>query len=102
MILISHDLDFLDAVTTHMMGIHRQKLTRSTVKAPICFRSIAKEEEIHELTRQNIEKKRAHMQAYIDRFGAKATKAAQAQSRRKMIEQASLPRKVKKSPPPRF
>ncbi len=89
MILISHDLQFLDATTTHMMGIHRQNIFKIKGKSSDLFQVIAEKEEAHEQTRQNIEKKRARMQTYVERFGAKATKAAQAQSKLKMI--ARLP-----------
>ncbi len=86
MILISHDLQFLDAVTTHMMGIHRQKIVKIKGKSSDLFHLIAQEEETHEQARQTLEKKKAHMQSFIDRFGAKATKATQAQARQKMID----------------
>jgi len=95
MILISHDLEFLDATTTHMMGIHRQKIFKIKGKSADLFQIIAQEEETYELTRQNIEKKRAHMQVFIDRFGAKASKAAQAQSKLKMIERLPALEKLK-------
>ena len=95
MILISHDLQFLDAATTHMMGIHRHKIYKIKGKSTDLFRIIAEEEETHELTRQNIEKKRSHMQTYIERFGAKASKASQAQSKQKMIERLPVLEKLK-------
>lgn len=95
MILISHDLQFLDSVTTHMMGIHRQKFEKIRGKSQDLFQMIADDEERHELTRQNLEKKRAHMQSFIDRFGAKATKAAQAQARQKMIDKMPALEKLK-------
>jgi len=84
-ILISHDREFMDSVTTHTMGIHRKKLRKVTGGTIAFYEQIIQEEEIHEKTRLNLEKKRAHVQAFIDRFGAKATKAAQAQSRAKLI-----------------
>jgi ATP-binding cassette subfamily F protein 3 len=43
------------------------------------------QEIIHEKTRQNLEKKREHLQGFIDRFGAKASKATQAQSKQKLL-----------------
>ena len=86
MILISHDLQFLDETTTHMMGIHRHKIHKIKGKSTDLFHMIAEEEERHEKVRQNLEKKKAHLQDFIDRFGAKATKAGQAQSRQKMID----------------
>lgn len=95
MILISHDLQFLDQSTTHMMGIHRHKVQKIKGKSSDLFQLIAQEEELHEITRQTLEKKKAHLQAYVDRFGAKASKAAQAQSKRKMIDKLPVLEKLK-------
>ncbi|MBF8262865.1 MAG: yheS [Parachlamydiales bacterium] len=95
MILISHDLEFLDEATTHMMGIHRQHIYKIKGKSADLFEIIAREEEVYEQTRQNIEKKRAHVQAYVERFGAKASKATQAQSKLKMIGRLPALEKLK-------
>lgn len=84
-ILISHDRDFMDNVTTHTMGIHREKLKKMKGSTIDFFQHILLEEELHEKTRIKSEKKRAHLQSYVDRFGAKASKATQAQSKLKMI-----------------
>jgi ATP-binding cassette subfamily F protein 3 len=84
-ILISHDREFMDQVTTHTMGIHREKLRKIKGTTIDFFQQILMEEELHEKTRIKSEKKRAHLQSYVDRFGAKASKAAQAQSKVKMI-----------------
>jgi ATP-binding cassette subfamily F protein 3 len=85
LILISHDREFMDKVTTHTMGIHRKKLRKIKGDTTAFFEQIVQEEEVHERTRINLDKKRSHLQSYIDRFGAKASKAAQAQSRQKML-----------------
>lgn len=53
------------------------------------------QEEVHERTRVNLEKKRSQAQEFIDRFGAKATKAAQAQSRQKMLQRVPVLEKLK-------
>lgn len=95
MILVSHDLQFLDDVTTHMMGIHRQKIHKIKGKSSDLFQAIAEEEERYEKQRQNIEKKKAHLQAYVERFGAKASKATQAQSKQKMIDKLPSLEKLK-------
>ncbi len=95
MILISHDLQFLDAVTTHMMAIHRQGVYKIKGKSADIYELISQEEETYELTRQTQEKKRAHMQAFVDRFGAKASKAAQAQARVKQLEKIPVLEKLK-------
>lgn len=84
-ILISHDREFLDSVSTHTMGIHRQKINKFKGSTIHFFEQIMQKEEIHEKTRVNLEKKREHLQGFIERFGAKASKATQAQSKQKML-----------------
>lgn len=85
LIMISHDRELLDSVSTHTIGVYRQGLKKVTGGTEEYFSQILQEEEIHERTRQNLEKKKQHLQSFIDRFGAKATKATQAQSRAKAI-----------------
>lgn len=84
-ILISHDREFLDSVSSHTMGIHRQKVSKVKGNTIDFFELLMQKEEIHEKTRQNLEKKREHLQGFIDRFGAKASKATQAQSKQKLL-----------------
>lgn len=86
MILITHDRGFMDEVTTHTMGLWRQKLFKIPGSSSKYFEQILLEEEIYEKTRQNSEKKRKDLQDFVDRFRAKASKAAQAQSRLKLLE----------------
>lgn len=84
-ILISHDREFLDSVSTHTMGIHRQKIAKVKGSSIHFYEQIMQKEIIHEKTRQNLEKKREHLQGFIDRFGAKASKATQAASKAKLL-----------------
>lgn len=84
-VLISHDREFLDSISTHTMGIHRQKVSKVKGNTIDFFEKVMQSEEIHEKTRINLEKKRDHLQGFIDRFGAKASKAVQAQSKQKML-----------------
>jgi ATP-binding cassette subfamily F protein 3 len=86
MILITHDRGFMDDVTTHTMGIWRQKLFKIPGNSQKYFEQILLEEEIYEKTRQNSEKKRKDLEEFVTRFKAKASKAAQAQSRLKLLE----------------
>jgi ATP-binding cassette subfamily F protein 3 len=86
MILITHDRGFMDAVTTHTMGIWRQKLVKIKGGSEKYFEQILLEEEIYEKTRQNSERKRKELEEFVARFKAKASKAAQAQSRLKLLE----------------
>ncbi len=86
LILITHDRGFMDEVTTHTMGIWRQKLVKIPGTSLKYFEQILLEEEIYEKTRQNAERKRRDLEDFVDRFRAKASKAAQAQSRLKLLE----------------
>ena len=84
-IIISHDRDFLDHVCTHTMGIHRKQARKFKGSTIHYYEKILQEEEIHEKTRLKTEKKRAAAEQFVERFGAKATKAAQAQSKLKRL-----------------
>lgn len=93
LILISHDRDFLDAVITHTIHIEHQTTHAYTGNYTNFQRQRS---EKHAQQRQVYEKQqtqRAHLQSFIDRFRAKATKARQAQSRIKALEKlnASAP-----------
>ncbi len=85
-ILISHDREFMDSVSTHTAAIHRGKLRKVPGPTAKLYEQIAQEEEIHEKTRVNEEKRRKEIQAFVDRFRAQATKAAAVQSRIKMLD----------------
>lgn len=85
-LLISHDREFMDSVSTHTMGIHRGRVRKIRGSSIDFFNQILIEEEVHEKTRIKQEKKHAHARQFVERFGAKASKAASAQSRLKMIE----------------
>lgn len=86
LLLISHDREFLDRVCTHVAHIERQTITlyRGNYSAFEKLRAaqLANQQALFE--RQ--QKTREHLQSYVDRFRAKATKARQAQSRLKMLE----------------
>lgn len=86
LVLISHDRDFLDAVTDHILHIENQELTLYTGNYSTF--EVTRSERLAQ-QQQAFEKQqeaRAHLQKFIDRFKAKATKARQAQSRIKMLE----------------
>ncbi len=94
MILITHDRDFMDQVTTHTLGLHRKearKVQGGTIKF---YELIIQEEETYEQTRKNLENKRKEMQNLVDRFRAKASKATMAQSRLKMMEKMGTMEKL--------
>jgi ATP-binding cassette subfamily F protein 3 len=85
-ICISHDRGFLDAIATHTVGLHRQSLYKFPGDTEHFYEKIVEQERLHEKTRQNLEKKRKHLTDYIERFGVKASKASQAQSKAKALE----------------
>lgn len=93
-ILISHDREFMDKVSTHTLGIHRGKVKKMKGSSINFFEQILEEEELHEKALAKAEKKRAHLQSFIDRFGAKATKASQAQARKKALEREPILEKL--------
>ncbi|WP_180190620.1 ATP-binding cassette domain-containing protein [Acinetobacter sp. YH01009] len=86
LILISHDRDFLDTVTDHILHIENQELTLYTGNYSTFERTrserLAQQQQAYEKQLET----RAHLQKFIDRFKAKATKAKQAQSRIKQLE----------------
>ncbi len=89
LILISHDREFMDAVVTHTAIIHRGQLRKLEGTTEKLYAQILQDEEIHEKTRINQEKKLKKEREFIDRFRAKASKAKAVQSRIKRL--AKLP-----------
>ncbi|MFQ3247412.1 MAG: ATP-binding cassette subfamily F protein 3 [Arenicella sp.] len=90
LILIAHDRDFLDQLTTHTLHIEHQKaqLYKGNYSA---FERI-RAEQLANLKSQFDKQQRevAHMQDFVRRFRAKATKATQAQSRLKALEKMEM------------
>jgi ATP-binding cassette subfamily F protein 3 len=84
-IVISHDRDLLDAVATHILHLERGKL--SLYRGD--YSSFEKQRREAQLLAAKAGKKqeeqRKHLQDFVDRFRAKATKARQAQSRLKLL-----------------
>jgi ATP-binding cassette, subfamily F, member 3 len=85
MILITHDRDFMDGVTTHTMGIHRTKIRKIAGPTEKLYQQILMEEEVYEQTRVNEEKKRKDIEQFINRFRAQATRARAVQSKIKAL-----------------
>ncbi|MFQ5736046.1 MAG: ATP-binding cassette domain-containing protein [Thermodesulfobacteriota bacterium] len=86
LIIITHDRDFMDSVTTHTMAIHRARLRKVEGPATKLYAQILQEEEIYEQTRINDEKKRKETERFINRFRASATKASAVQSKIKALD----------------
>ncbi len=90
LILISHDRDFLDPVVDKILHIDQQTLHEYTGNYSAFERQratkLAQQQSLYAHQQQKV----AHLQDYIDRFRAKASKARQAQSRIKMLERMEL------------
>nr|WP_181956275.1 ATP-binding cassette domain-containing protein [Ramlibacter lithotrophicus] len=86
LIVISHDREFLDAVTDVTVHIERQQLTRYGGNYSAFETLRAQQLELQQAAYSKQKEKIAHLQKFIDRFKAKASKAKQAQSRVKALE----------------
>ena len=90
LVLISHDRDFLDPIVNKILHIEHQKLNEYTGDySSFEVQRATKLAQQAAMYRQQ-QQKIAHLQSYIDRFKAKATKAKQAQSRVKALERMEL------------
>ncbi|MGQ7960446.1 ATP-binding cassette domain-containing protein [Pseudomonas sp. SP16.1] len=86
LLLISHDRDFLDAVVDHVAHLEQQKLTLYRGGYSAFERTRAERLAQQQQAFEKQQAQRAHMEDFIRRFKAKATKARQAQSRIKALE----------------
>jgi ATP-binding cassette subfamily F protein 3 len=86
MLIVSHDRDFLNRITTSTAGIENGKVFVGTGNYDQ-FTRIREETAANELNRaKNIALQISQNERFVERFKAKATKATQAQSRMKLIE----------------
>lgn len=90
LLLISHDRDFLDAVTDNIVHIERQALTLYKGNYSQFERQRAEQLSQHQANYEKQQLQVAHLQKFIDRFKAQATKARQAQSRIKALERMTI------------
>ena len=86
LLVISHDREFLDAVTNVTLHIDQGRLTRYGGNYSTFEETRAQQLELQQNAYARQQDKIAHLQKFIDRFKAKATKARQAQSRVKALE----------------
>ena len=94
MMLITHDREFMDSVTTHTMGIHRNQIRKLAGPTHKLNQQILMEEELHEHIRINEEKKRREAEQFINRFRAQATRARAVQSRIKALQKKERLEKI--------
>ena len=89
LLLISHDRSILNSVCDHIIHFDHQKLVTYSGNYDTFSRTRAAQKELLEKQYKKQEQKRRHMEAFVERFRYKATKAKQAQSRLKLL--AKLP-----------
>jgi ATP-binding cassette subfamily F protein 3 len=84
-LVISHDRDMLDAVCDHILHLNHSKLTLWTGNYTSFEQQRREQQAIEQKHKKKQDEQRKHMQAFVDRFRASATKATQAQSRLKAL-----------------
>jgi ATP-binding cassette, subfamily F, member 3 len=89
-LLISHDRDLLDNVCDHILHLDRGKMTLWRGNYSSFERQRAEQMQVQARFQKKQEERRKHLQAFVDRFRAQATKASQAQSRLKMLQKMEV------------
>ncbi|ALJ27511.1 ABC transporter ATP-binding protein [Stenotrophomonas acidaminiphila] len=85
LLLISHDREFLDNVATHTLHLHGGTARLYTGGYTDFERQRAEHLRQQQIAHEKEQAERAHLQSFIDRFKAQASKATQAQSRMKRL-----------------
>ncbi len=90
LLIISHDRDILNKTVTHILHMEDQKLNAYTGTYDEFERRRAEKLLGQQALHEKQMKQKAHMQKFVDRFGATASKARQAQSRLKAIAKMDI------------
>lgn len=90
LLIISHDRDILNKTVTHILHMEDKKLNAYTGTYDEFERRRAERLLNQSALREKQLKQKAHMQKFVDRFGATASKARQAQSRLKAIQKMDI------------
>ena len=90
LLLITHDRDFLDAVVNKVVHVDSRKLNEYTGNYSAFERTRAMQLSVQQAAHVKQQRQIAHLQSFVNRFKAKATKAKQAQSRVKTLEKMEL------------
>jgi ATP-binding cassette subfamily F protein 3 len=85
LVVISHDRELLDDAVDHILHLDRGKLSVYRGGYTSFARQLAEKRELNARMQAKQEAERNHLQAFVDRFRAKASKAKQAQSRLKRL-----------------
>jgi len=84
-LLVSHDRDLLNIAVDSILHLDQLKLTLYQGNYDIFERQRREKQALNVKMKRKQDEQRAHMQAFVDRFKAKASKARQAQSRMKAL-----------------
>ena len=85
-ILITHDRDFMDSVSTHTMGVQRKSLHLVSGDSYKYYGTLELADETYEKTKANQDKKRKELEEFVARNKARASTAALAQSKQKELD----------------
>jgi ATP-binding cassette, subfamily F, member 3 len=85
-LIISHDRGLLNRAVQGILHLDNRKLTYWQGGYDQFARQMAERRAVLQAEAKKVEARRAHLQSFVDRFKAKASKAVQAQSRVKMLE----------------
>ncbi len=102
LLLISHDREFLDAVVTHVLSIADQRVELFSGNLSAFERKRSERLLQQQSLMEKQRRERAHLQHFVDRFRAKASKARQAQSRIKALERMVEIAPIRAASPIRF
>ncbi len=102
LLMISHDREFLDGVCTHVAHLHEGRVKLYSGDYTSFERQRAEQLRQQQISHEREQAVRAHLQSFIDRFKAKASKAKQAQSRVKRLEKLAGTEAVRAESPFRF
>ncbi len=89
-ILITHDRDFMDSISTHTMGIVRKSLSLIQGDTHKFYEQLKNNDELYEKQKLSQDKKRQELEEFIARNKARASTAALAQSKVKQLEKMDL------------
>ncbi len=102
LLLISHDRDFLDETVDHIAHVLNKQVTVYAGNYSAFEKQRVANLLVQQATYEKQQKQIAHLQSFVNRFRAKATKAAQAQSRLKAIERMELVSAIQTESPFQF
>ncbi len=89
-IIITHDRDFMDAISTHTMGINRKTLSLIAGNTHKFYAQLKSDDELYEKQKISQDKKVKELEEFIAKNKARASTASQAQSKVKQLEKMDM------------